>query len=294
MTMVEAGAHTTGRMRPNYFYSIISVALVLFVLGFFAMAVFNARQLVRSLKERVNLIVELQPDVQEEEVESIRQWIGSRDFAIPGSVEFTSKEQAAEIMREDFGEDFLKLDLPNPLYDVFTFNVKAVYLETDSLSSIRTQLVEQAGVVDVFYQEGLVNEIAENIRSVTLIAIVVLAFFIFISVALIHNTVRLALYANRFIIKNMELVGASWEFISHPYIRLGALHGLFSGLIASGGLLLLFLWIQSDIPGLRSLVDWAGIGMLFALLLALGMAINTLSTYYVVRKYLKMRVDDLY
>ena len=289
-----ASGNNIGRTRPNYLYSIISVALVLFALGFFAMAIFNARQLVRSLKERVNLIVELQPDVQKAEIESIRQWMEQRPFAIAGSVEFTSKEQAAEIMREDFGDDFLKLDLPNPLYDVITFNVKAAYLDSDSLKAIRQNLVEQAGVIDVYYQEGLVNEIAENIRSVSLIAIVVLIFFIFISVALIHNTVRLALYANRFLIKNMELVGASWEFISHPYIRRGAWHGVFSGLLASAGLLLLFLWIQNDIPGLRSLVDWAGIGMLFVLLMALGMAINTLSTYYVVRKYLKMRLDDLY
>ena len=289
-----ASGNNIGRTRPNYLYSIISVALVLFALGFFAMAIFNARQLVRSLKERVNLIVELQPDVQKVEIESIRQWMEQSAFAIAGSVEFTSKEQAAEIMREDFGDDFLKLDLPNPLYDVITFNVKAAYLDSDSLKAIRQNLIEQAGVIDVYYQEGLVNEIAENIRSVSLIAIVVLIFFIFISVALIHNTVRLALYANRFLIKNMELVGASWEFISHPYIRRGAWHGVFSGLLASAGLSLLFLWIQNDIPGLRSLVDWAGIGILFALLMALGMAINTLSTYYVVRKYLKMRLDDLY
>lgn len=292
--MVEGSVNTMRRTRPNYLYSIISVALVLFVLGFFAMAVFNARQLVRSLKEKVNLIVELQSGVQPSEIEGIRQWIEQRAFAVPGSIEFTSKEQAAELMREEFGEDFLKLDLPNPLYDVFTFNVRADYLEADSLRDIRGQLVEQAGVADVYYQEGLINEIAGNIRSVSLIAAAVLVFFVFISVALIHNTVRLALYANRFLIKNMELVGASWEFISHPYIRLGAWHGLLSGLLASAGLLVLFLWIQSDIPGLRSLVDWAGLAMLFVLLLALGMAINTLSTYYVVRKYLKMRVDDLY
>ena len=175
-----ASGNNIGRTRPNYLYSIISVALVLFALGFFAMAIFNARQLVRSLKERVNLIVELQPDVQKAEIESIRQWMEQRPFAIAGSVEFTSKEQAAEIMREDFGDDFLKLDLPNPLYDVITFNVKATYLDSDSLKAIRQHLVEQTGVVDVYYQEGLVNEIAENIRSVSLIAIVVLIFFIFI------------------------------------------------------------------------------------------------------------------
>ena len=141
--MVEGSVNTMRRTRPNYLYSIISVALVLFVLGFFAMAVFNARQLVRSLKEKVNLIVELQSGVQPSEIEGIRQWIEQRAFAVPGSIEFTSKEQAAELMREEFGEDFLKLDLPNPLYDVFTFNVRADYLEADSLRDIRGQLVEQ-------------------------------------------------------------------------------------------------------------------------------------------------------
>lgn len=292
--MAESNSNTAGRMKPNYFYSIISVALVLFAFGFFAMAVLNARQVVRGLKERISLIVELQPDVQGQEIKQVRQWIEQSSFAKAGSVEFTSKEQAAEMMREDFGEDFLKLDLPNPLYDVITFNVRASYLEPDSLKQIRTRLIEQAGVVDVYYQEGLINEIAENIRSLSFIAVGVLVFFILISVALIHNTVRLALYANRFLIKNMELVGASWEFISYPYIRRGAWHGLLSGIIAAAGLLLLFAWIQSDIPGLRSLFDWAGTAMLFLLLLVLGMAINALSTYYVVRRYLRMRLDDLY
>jgi len=292
--MVEGSSNMIGRTKPNYLYSIISVALVLFVLGFFALAAFNARQLVQNLKERVNLIVELQPEVQEQEIEEVRRWIEQSWFARENSVVFTSKEQAAEMMREDFGEDFLKLDLPNPLYDVITFNVRAAYLEPDSLKRIRTLLIERAGVLDVYYQEGLINEVARNFRSLSFIAIGLLAFFVLISMALIHNTVRLALYANRFLIKNMELVGASWEFISHPYVRRGAWHGLLSGLIASVALLLLFLWVQSDIPGLQNLFDWAGMGILFLLLLALGMAINTLSTYYVVRRYLKMRVDDLY
>lgn len=292
--MVEGSSNMIGRTKPNYLYSIISVALVLFVLGFFALAAFNARQLVQNLKERVNLIVELQPEVQEQEIEEVRRWIEQSWFARENSVVFTSKEQAAEMMREDFGEDFLKLDLPNPLYDVITFNVRAAYLEPDSLKRIRTLLIERAGVLDVYYQEGLINEVARNFRSLSFIAIGLLAFFVLISMALIHNTVRLALYANRFLIKNMELVGASWEFISHPYVRRGAWHGLLSGLLASVALLLLFLWVQSDIPGLQNLFDWAGMGILFLLLLALGMAINTLSTYYVVRRYLKMRVDDLY
>ncbi len=282
------------RSKPNYFYSVVSVALVLFALGFFSLLLLNARQLVRSLKEKVNLIVELHSDVGTEEARQLQGFLEDSRFVKAETVEYISKEQAAEMMREDFGEDFLKLDLPNPLYDVITFNVKAAYLNADSLSALRTTLLERGSIADVYYQEGLVNEIAENIRGISLIALVVLGFFVLVSITLIHNTVRLALYANRFLIKNMELVGASWEFISHPYIRRGAMHGLLSGLIASGALLLFYLWIQSDIPGLRNSQDWGGLLILFIFLLSLGMAINTLSTYYVVRKYLKMRVDDLY
>jgi len=291
--MTEQETLRAGRSRPNYLYSIVSVALVLFALGFFALTALNAQLVVQRLKEKVNLIIELQAE-GDAGARAILREVEQQPFVREGSAEYISKEQAAEIMREDFGEDFLKLDLPNPLYDVITFNVRASYMHPDSLGKIRTSLIEREGITDVYYQESLVNDIADNIRSIGLAAVIVLLLFIGIAVALIHNTVRLALYANRFLIKNMELVGASWEFISRPFLRRAMLHGLISGSIASLGLLVLYLWIQSDVSGLRDLQDWTGMIMLFVLLLALGMAINTLSTYYVVRKYLKMRVDDLY
>jgi cell division transport system permease protein len=280
--------------KPNYFYSVISVALVLFTLGFFGLVVVNAQLLVKTLKEQVNITVELLPSAQESDTRAIEQKLNSASYVRVGSVEYISKEAAASFLREDFGEDFLKLDLPNPLYDVFTFNVKASYMYPDSLEQIKASLKRDTIIAGVYYQESLVNDIAENIRSISWIAIGVLLLFTFVAVVLIHNTVRLALYANRFIVKNMQLVGASWEFISRPYIRRGATHGLFSGLIASGVLFMLYLWIQSDVPGLRGMVSWTTFGLLIAFLLLLGAIINSLSTFYVVRKYLKMRVDDLY
>jgi cell division transport system permease protein len=291
--MSNQGPQRSGKSRPNYLYSIVSVALVLFALGFFALTALNAQLVVQQLKEKVNLIIELHAD-GDEGARAILREVDELPFVREGSAEYISKEQAAEIMREDFGEDFLKLDLPNPLYDVITFNVRANYMHPDSLQHIRTTLIEREGITDVYYQESLVNDIADNIRSVGMAALVILLLFIGIAVTLIHNTVRLALYANRFLIKNMELVGASWEFISQPFLRRAMIHGLISGALASLGLLILYLWIQADVPGLRALQDWTGMIMLFVLLLALGMAINTLSTYYVVRKYLRMRVDDLY
>lgn len=280
--------------RPNYWHSIISVALVLFALGFFALTLFNAQLIVNELKEKVNLIIELQGEDTDNTARQILQEVDQMDFVREGSAEFVSKEQGAELMREDFGDDFLKLDLPNPLYDVITFNVKAAYMHPDSLKGIRTALIEREGITDVYYQESLVNDIADNIKTIGIAALAILVLFLGVAGLLIHNTVRLALYANRFLIKNMELVGATWEFISRPFLRRAMLHGLLSGGLASGALLLLYLYVQADVPGLRDIQDWTGMFMLFGLLLTMGMAINTVSTFWVVRKYLKMRVDDLY
>jgi cell division transport system permease protein len=292
--MAETNGYIAGRTKPNYLYSIVSVALVLFILGFFALVLLDARQLVQEMKEQVNIIVELKQDVAEEAAQQLRQKLDASPYIKAGSIEYITKEQAAEFMREDFGEDFLKLGLPNPLYDVITFNVKAAYMASDSLRQIQASLRRQAAVADVYYQESLVDAIAENLRSVSLIGLAVLLFFLFVAMTLIHNTVRLALYANRFLIKNMALVGASWEFISRPYIRRGAWHGLLSGLLAAAVLLGFYLWLQTYLPSLPGLTSWGRIALLLASLGALGLVINALSTYSAVRKYLRMREDDLY
>jgi cell division transport system permease protein len=292
--MTQPAEKNKPRSRPNYFYAIISVALVLFLLGFFGLIILQAQQLVTVFKERVNLLVELEASTPEEAIDELKMQLRQSRFLKPGSVQFISQEEAADIMREDFGEDFLKLDLPNPFYDVITFNVMARYMESDSLAAIRSEIRANPYVNDVYYQESLVDDIARNVRRIAYIALGVGLFFIIIAVTLIHNTIRLALYANRFLVKNMELVGASWKFISRPYLWRAAAHGLLSGLMAVTALFLLLYWVQRDLPEIQTLEQPLALGLLFGVLVLLGVLINTLSTYYVVNKYLKMRVDDLY
>lgn len=290
----SASGSTALRSRPNYFYAVVSVALVLFALGFFGLVLLNAQLLVKTLKEQVNLTVELQQEASPSAGKALASTLQNQPYIREGSVEYVSKEEAAAMLREDFGEDFLKLDLPNPLFDVVTFNVKAQYMSPDSLANIQSAIRQDTLVAGVYYQENLVHDIASNIQALSWIALAVLGLFVVIALFLIHNTVRLALYANRFLIKNMQLVGASWGFISGPYLQRGLWHGLLSGILAGAGLLLLYLWVQSDVPGLRGTISWTYIGLVIVLLLLLGMVINAASTYYVVRRYLKMRVDDLY
>lgn len=292
--MAEQKMESRIRTRPNYFYAVLSVALVLFLLGLFGLIAIQANRLVRVFKERINVLVELQEGTDTEAISRLQFRLESSHFIKQESVAFVSREEAARDMVETFGEDFLKLDLPNPFHDILTFNVRADYVHPDSLERIRVRLEKEPIVSGVHYQETLVEEVGGNINRVGLIALVAGLFFIGVAVTLIHNTIRLALYSNRFIIRNMELVGASWEFISRPYLLRSLRHGLLSAAIAIGGLILLLTWAQNRLPDLKQVEDITGFIVLFAVLVVLGVVISMASTYYVVRKYLKMREDDLY
>ena len=280
--------------RPNYSYAIISVAMVLFLLGFFGFIVLQGQQVIKFAKEKVEIIVELKSETAQQDIDKIRRKLSREDFAKPGSVRYISKEDGAKMMQEEFGVEFMKLDLPNPLYDILTFNVKSEFLEETKLSTIRTDLKENSFVNDVFYQETLVNAIAKNIEKLSYYALGIAFFFIIVAITLIHNTVKLSLFANRFLIKNMELVGASWEFISRPYLRRSFKHGFFSALIAIALLMIILVIAYSEIPELNEMNPTINVLLIFIVLVVLGILLTTTSTWYVVKKYLKMRVDDLY
>lgn len=280
--------------RPNYLLSIFSLAIVLFLLGFFGLLLLQSKQLSKQLKENVDIIVELKNDYNKDAYNKLEKSLGQANFSIEHSVEFVSKEAAMDIMAEELGEELLNLDLPNPLYDVFIFNVKEQYLSTDSLSNIRSVLLNHSIINDVYYQENLVEQLDKNINKISWILLVLSIFFSVLSISLIHNTVRLALYADRFTIKTQELVGASWEFISRPYLKRALLHGLISALLAIGALLIFQYWIQEQIPDIKDLQHPVAFVSLFVALLILGFLINWVSTFYIIRKYLSLREDELY
>ncbi len=291
---MQSQRKTPPRQRPNYFYTIISVAAVLFLLGFFGLILLQSQRLTTVLKEQIDIIVELTTGSEEADRLALERRLKNSSFILPSSVEFTSKEEALELMSDELGEDILALDLPNPLYDVFTFNVKSNYIAPDSLAQIRQLLSSEEIVNDVYYQESLVDQLARNVKRIGWILLGVALLFVVLALTVIHNTIRLALYSNRFLIKTQELVGATWEFISRPYLRKALWHGFLSALLAIGLLVLLQFWFQQQIPEIKELQHPVAFIALFAGLLILGMFVNWLSTYVVVRKYLRLREDDLY
>lgn len=282
------------RTRPTHLYAIASVALVLFMLGLFALTAVHGRRLVTLFKEKVDVWLELKPDLTEEQVNSVVTEVRQQHFVKKESVTFITREQAQAAMREDLGEGGMISDMPNLFRDVVRFNVQADYLDQDSLTQWREQVRENPLVADLYIEAANTGNVSRNIENIGWLTLVLGILLLFAAVTLIHNTIRLELYANRFIIKNQELVGASWGFISRPYLRRGMLNGLWSAVIAVGLLIVLFTWMERLVYGVRELQDMNATVGIFALLLLLGVALSGLSTWWVVHKFLRMKLDDLY
>ncbi len=281
------------KTKPNYFYSIVSVALVLFLFGFFAVLVLYAQQFISRSKENINIMVEIKRDTPKTQIKALKELIEAQPYVRKGTVSFTTKETAAESMKEELG-DFNKYGFQNPFYDVLNFNINAEQLNEHTLLSMKTELRGQDIVSDVYYQEGLVVDIEKNVMKAGYFILGLGALFLLVAVTLIHNTIKLALYANRFLIKNMQLVGASWSFISRPYLWKSIKNGFWSAFIASFSIISLVHLAQLDLVDLSALRVTNGLLILTLGLFVIGILITFLSTYFVVNKYLQMRVDDLY
>lgn len=285
---------STARTKPNYLLSILSVAMVLFMLGLFGLIVLHLNSLSDFLKEKVEVIIELREGSSDAEITALQDIIRQESAIKQESIQHVGKEEALRIMREDFAaHDISNLGI-NPLYDAIVFNVHAKNMNTDYLKRLSDQLEDNSTVQAVFYEEELVGSIVSNLKKLAFLALALSVLFVLIALSLINNTIKLALYSNRFVIRNMELVGASWSFIRRPYMRLGIRNGLYSGLLAVLGLLLTLLLIWRNMPGLNLMNEWLTILSLFAGVIGIGALVSWWSTRRNVNRYLKMRLDDLY
>jgi cell division transport system permease protein len=282
------------RSKPTYFYAIISVALVLFIVGFFMLTTLHARKLVTLFKEKIDIWLELKPNLAEEEVARIVGNVRQKPFVKTESITFITREQATATMKQDLGDESMLEDAPDLLRDVVRFNIKSEYLDDEILSQWREELRQDTLVSDLYFEASNIGNVSKNIQNMGLLALGLVFLLIFAAVTLIHNTIRLALFSNRFIIKNQELVGASWAFISQPYIRRGILNGFWSALLAIAALIGILTWIEHQIPDVAQLRDLDSVLMVFVGIILLGVLISGLSTWFVVNKFLRMRIDDLY
>ncbi len=282
------------RTQPTYLSAIISMAMVLFVAGLFALIALHGQRLVVLFKEKVDVWLEFRSDISQEDIARIIRQIRQEPFVKPETVTYVTREQAAAAMREDLGDESLLADLPNLMRDVVRFHVRADFFERDSLQRWREELKRDTLISELYVEAVETGNISRNLNLIAWATLGLTLLLLVAAIVIIYNTIRLALYTNRFIIKNQELVGASWGFITRPYLVRGITNGLISAGLAIIGLILMLNWVYRQVPELQQLRDLNGIlAILMGLLLA-GALISGLSTYVVVRRFLKMKLDDLY
>lgn len=280
------------KSKPSFVYAIIGISLVLFLLGTLGWLVINGRGLSRAFKEDVQVEVILHDNTRPEMMQQLRTVLDRQSFVKHS--EIITKEDAAKRFIEDGGEDFRELLDFNPLYASIVLNLQSNYVNRDSLEKISKFIMQSNIVRDVSYPYSVVEKMNSNFRKIGIILGAISLLLAVIVVILIDNTVRLSMFSNRFLIKTMQMVGATRWFITRPFDRRAVLNGLISGAISVAGLWLVISFAENQLPSLKSLNDPALIIILMAGMIVLGILISVLSTHRSVLKYLKMHIDDLY
>jgi len=280
------------RLQTSYLSTIIGITLVLYVLGLLGLVISEAKKISDYVKENIGFSVIMKDDVKEADIFQLQKTLDAASFA--KQTEYITKEQAAEQLKKDLGEDFISFLGYNPLLPSIEVKLVAEYANNDSLQAIEKRLLKNESIKEVIYQKSLVHLVNENISKLSFLLLVFGALFLFIAIVQINNTIRLAVYSKRFIIKSMQLVGATQGFIRKPFIAKGIVQGIIAALLTICFLTGTLYWVQKGVPELINLREIDSYLYLFLFILIVGIIISWLSTFFAVRKYLKIKTDYLY
>jgi len=291
--MAQFGKSSARRSKPSYFMAILGVSIVLFFVGIFGWLLLNASRYIDQLKEEVQVQVYIRNNVAQQDIDSLRNYIAAQPYT--KSVEYIDKETAKKRWLDKGEADFAELLDENPLPASIDFNTRSNYVQKDSLTAIKAALEQNAMVVQgVNYPASLVEKMGPTMQYILIALIVLAGVFSILSIILIDNTIRLAMYSNRFLIKTMQMVGATRSFISRPMNIRAVVNGSFAALISIALIYALIMLFENFLPYLKDLRDNSKLLILFSFLILLGISITVFSTHRSVVKYLKMKLDDLY
>ena len=273
--------------------SILGVALVLFILGILGWIVINASKLENYFKGNVQIHAFIREGSPKKEVETLESFIRTKPYA--REVEYITKEKARQKFIGDKNEDWEKVLDYNPLPASIDFYLDPVYVNKDSIDKIITEVKSQFIVSEIKYPDAVVSGLNNMVRKAEVVLLVIAGLLSLIAIVLIDNTIRLAMFSNRFLIKTMQMVGATRWFISRPFTRKALLNGLTSALLAIGAIVFIIYGVENWwLPEIAALRDNLLLSLLFLLLIVMGISITFISTQRSVTKYLKMKLDDLY
>ena len=280
------------RIHTSYITTIISITLVLFMMGLLGLLILHARNLSNYVKENIGFSIMIKENIKEGGILELQKKLDTQPYV--KSTEYIPKDRAAVELKKELGEDFIGFLGYNPLLPTIDLRLKAEYATMESVTQIEKKLLTNPEVKEVFYQKSLVEMVNQNIERISFVLLGFSLALLIISIALINNTIRLSVYSKRFILRSMQLIGATNGFIRKPFIVRGIVNGIISSILAIGMLMLVVYFALQEVPELLQVENLAMYIILVSSILLCGIVISWFSTYFAVRKFLRMKTDYLY
>ena len=280
------------RLISSYFSVVLSVFLVLFLLGFLGFFIINSKKLADDFKENIAMTVFFKNEAHDSIPKAFGNMLKKAPFT--KSYEYVSKEAAAKQHTDIIGEEFMTFLGENPLQNSYDIHLKADYVVKEKIIAIENEFRKNPMVSDIVYDKQLVNLVNDNIKKVSMWILIISGFLTVIAVLLINSSLRLSIHSNRFIIKTMQMVGATKSFIRKPFVMRSIKLGMIGAGLAILALIGVLVYLETNFPNLGILDDKLLIGLVLLVVFGLGILITWLSTYFATQRFLNLRTDDLY
>ena len=280
------------RLISSYFSVVLSMFLVLFLLGILGFFVINSKKLSDDFKEEIVMTVFFKNEATDSTMVAFGQELKAAKFV--KSSDYVTKEQAAKMHTDIIGEDFMTFLGANPLQNSYDIHLKADYIDTENIRKIESRFLSNEMIADIVYDKQLVSLVNDNIKKVSMWILIISGILALIAVLLINSSMRLSIYSNRFIIKTMQMVGATKSFIRKPFIWRSIRLGVIGAVLAIIALIVTLIYIDNSFPSLHILEDQLMVVLVLLGVLAVGILITWVSTFFATQKYLNLRTDDLY
>ncbi len=280
------------RLISSYFSVVISITLVLFLLGIVGLLIINAQKVEKHFKEQIALSIDFKANVKDAEMKQLQKSLQLADYV--KSAHFVSKEEAAEMAKKENGEDFMDFIGYNPFQNSIDVYVNSEYVTLNKLEEIKTNLLKKNYVDDVRYDVDIVSLMNKNVKKISFWGIVISAIFTIIAMLLINSSIRLTIYSKRFIIKTMQMVGATKRFIRRPFIWRSIKLGVLGSVLAVLGLITVAYYLDKNFPELSLLNNNLFFILLCLGVLILGILITWVSTFFATQRFLNLKTDDIH
>ena len=280
------------KLISSYISVVISIALVLFLLGCLGLLVINAKKVADHFKEQVVVTIYLNDTAKEVEVNQLKKSLAMADYSKEAL--YVSKEEAAALMKAETGDDFMDFVGYNPLKNSIDVYLKADFVTTENLTEISENLSNKSFIEEIRYDNDLVELMNDNVKKITFWVLIISGIFTLIAVLLINSSIRLAVYSKRFIIKTMQMVGATKSFIRRPFIWKSVQLGIIGAVVALAGMAVVLYYLDLTFAELELLRNTILIIALFIGIFLLGVVITWISTFIATQRFLNLKTDQLY